>query len=267
MTRANIRFKREKVGLCNICRTTQPLTWDHVPPQGAISITDIEQRGVLAKLTDIGGEEQYDISQNGVKYRTVCKQCNEMLGHRYDPSLIKFTDTVGSIIKTTLTLPRTIPVNAQPIAVVKSILGHALAAKGHVDDVVMDQQMRPCVLDEKLPIPDTLHVFYWLFPYNCVVILRDIAMPAVRGQFKDFGFFNVLKYFPLGYLICDRAKYEGLPELTLFRMLGTYDTATIDIDLKAFRHPQWPESSEGNNIVAGCKSIESSVFATGRKRK
>jgi len=266
MTRAHIRFKREKVALCNICRTIQPLTWDHVPPTGAKSITPVEQHSVLTKLTATGDPEQYDISQNDVKYRTLCKKCNEMLGSRYDPALIKLTDAVGLCRKSELTLPRVIPVKTQPIAVAKSILGHFLAAKGHVDDVVMDQQMRPCVLDENLPVPDNLHVFYWLYPYNYVVTLRDIVMPAIRGRFNELGFFSVLKFFPLGYLVCDLPKYEGLSELTLFRKLATYENDTIDIDLKSLKHPQWPESTEGNNFMAGGMSIQSSVFAKERKK-
>lgn len=264
MTRAHIRFKREKVSVCNICRTIKPLSWDHVPPKGASSISEIEQRGILTKLADSAAQEQYDISQNGVKYRSVCKQCNEMLGSRYDPALIELTETVGAFLKTELTLPRFLTVKAQPVAVVKSIFGHVLAAKGHVDDYVMDQQMRPCVVGEDTPIPDNLYVYYWLYPYNYIVVLRDIMMPAIRGRFKTFGSFNVLKYFPLGYLICDLSKYENLPELTIFRKLATHATATIELDLGSSKHPKWPESTEGNNILVGGLSLESAVFANKR---
>jgi hypothetical protein len=63
-------------GYCLICGTFGPLSWDHVPPQGSITITKIEQ----AHLTEVMGVNSDAVigvkSSNGSKFRTICKHCN-----------------------------------------------------------------------------------------------------------------------------------------------------------------------------------------------
>jgi hypothetical protein len=46
--------------------------------------------------------------------------------------------------------------------------------------------------------------------------IRDVVMPSVRGNLETMGFFSILKYFPMAYLICDLDQYEGLDDLTLY---------------------------------------------------
>jgi len=74
------KMKRDKNHFCNICKSKTLLTWDHVPPQGGIDITPVEQETILERLTASKDDRQYLISQNGVKYRTICKDCNDRLG-------------------------------------------------------------------------------------------------------------------------------------------------------------------------------------------
>jgi hypothetical protein len=63
-------------------------------------------------------------------------------------------------------------------------------------------------------IPAEIHIFYWVYPYDCTIIIRDFGMPAVRGNFSDIGFFQTIKSFPVAYLVSDKPRYENLPELT-----------------------------------------------------
>ena len=85
-----------KVGVCNICLNSGALTEDHIPPKGAIRVTQME----MHHLVQILGVEQPmaagRVAQDGVKFRTLCKRCNSgLLGARYDPELIRFTNSIG----------------------------------------------------------------------------------------------------------------------------------------------------------------------------
>jgi hypothetical protein len=266
----NIRpqVKREKVSLCNICRTKARMTWDHVPPKGGIELKPVEQESVFHRLTTDQKEKVFTISQNGVKFRTICGKCNnDWLGGKYDPALNEFTLTTGKLLQAAIQLPPVINVRARPTAIIRAILGHLLAAKSDIDDVVLDNEIRSFFFDEDAPIPDSIYVFYWIYPYASIIVLRDFVMPAVRGKFEGAGFFNLLKYFPIAYLVSDIQSYEGLSELTIFRNLKSSEFANIPIPLHKVQHYAWPETVEDQHMVMVSKSIQSSVYATPRKKK
>jgi len=257
------KFKREKASQCNICKRMKPLSWDHVPPKGGIHLSSVEQETVFQHMTMPKDNRKYSISQNGVKYRTICKECNEIIGRKYDPVLNDFAYNVGRILKTKLTLPSIIYYKTKPNLLIRAILGHLLAAKADIDEVTVDEQVRNIIFDEDASIPEEIKIFYWVHPYINTVIIRDIAMPAVRGKFSEgkVGFFSILKYFPIAYLISNLKEYEGLSEFTSYRNSKPQDIIDIPINLKDIRGPEWPEIVDDGNIIVGGKSIHSSVSA------
>jgi hypothetical protein len=261
------KFKREKVSQCNICKKIKSLSWDHVPPKGGIHLSSIEQETVFQHMTMSKDNRKYSISQNGVKYRTICKECNEIIGRKYDPVLNDFAYNVGKFLKTKLTLPSIIYYKTKPNLLIRAILGHLLATKADIDEVTIDEQVRNFIFDEDASIPEEIKIFYWVHPYINTVIIRDIAMLAVRGKFGGkVGFFSILKYFPIAYLISNLKEYEGLSELTFYRNSKPRDMIDIPLDLKNIRGPEWPEIVDDGNMIMGGLSIQSSVFAIPKHR-
>jgi hypothetical protein len=98
------------------------------------------------------------------------------------------------------------------------------------------------------------------------VVVRDIVMPAVRGNFsKVVFFFGILKYFPLAYIVCNLEQYEGLDELTIYRNLKLEETVEIPIRLTDIKHSAWPEMADEGNCIAGGSSFGGSICARPRK--
>ncbi len=262
------KVKREKIGPCNICKKKSKLTWDHVPPQGGIELKPVEIENVLNRMVADEKDRAYTISQNGVRFRTICADCNNSwLGTKYDPRLNDFSLTIGKLVQGKIPLPPVIHVQAWPVAIMRAILGHLLAAKTNIDSVTSDNKIRDFFFDEELPIPESINIFYWIYPYSSIVLLRDFAMPAVRGRFDESGVFNVIKYFPIAYLITDRPSYEGLQELTVFRHLKPTEYSEISIPLREIKHPEWPEIVEDGNFLITSKGSESSIYAIPKKKK
>jgi hypothetical protein len=258
--------KRGKVDICNICKKSASLSWDHVPPKGGIDLKPVEQVTILQHLAGNPEEQKFHISQNGVKYRTLCKHCNERLGHSYDPVLNSFALGVGQILKSIVEVPPIIHYKTQPAILIRAILGHLLAAKGVIDDVVVDQKIREFLFDDQAQLPEEIKIFYWIYPYKEIVIVRDVVMPAVRGDFSRNGFFSgILKYFPIAYLVCNLEQYEGLDELTIYHDLKFEDTVEISIRLTDVKHPAWPEMPDDGNFMAGGLTLNSSIYARPRK--
>ena len=82
--------KKQKYGICKICLSNCKLTEDHVPPKGGIDVEEVIIKNYLdsiSKEREIKGKHIF-ISQNGVKFPTICGKCNnENLGKYYDPVL------------------------------------------------------------------------------------------------------------------------------------------------------------------------------------
>jgi hypothetical protein len=241
-----VKTKREKIGKCNICLEEKELSWDHVPPKGGIELSTVQIETIEEFF--LGKNNKNFQSQNGVKYRTICRKCNSLIGREYDIVLNKFSLDIGRLLKSKLIFPKTIRIKTKPIRLIKALFGHVLAAKIELDDVTLDKEIREIVKNINMPLTDNWKVFYWLYPYNDIVIMRDFSMIAKRGQHSgDAGIFNIIKYFPVAFAISNLEKYEGLEELTKYKNYSIDDEIEISINLKNYRHPYWPEAVEDDN--------------------
>jgi hypothetical protein len=228
----------------------------------------MQQQTVMQNLaTKHGGDHRYSISQNGVKFRTLCSTCNnEWLGTRYDPTLNDFTAKVVQVVTTTLVLPPVVHIETDPASLIRAVFGHLLAAKGKIEDTITDQAMRAFFLDDTLVRPNGLKVFFWLHPYNNVTIIRDVAMPAVRGDFfQETGLFSILKYFPLGFVVVNLDQYEDLSDLTNYARISSGAPVSVPVSLTRVEHPHWPELVDDTNFLAGGQCLYSSILAEPRK--
>jgi hypothetical protein len=212
-------------------------------------------------------EKQYLLeSQNGVKFRTICKECNDLLGVKYDPVLNNFALTCTRYLKTKLKLPEIIHHKTKPQRLLKSIVGHLLAAKVDKENTLFDVAAREYVLDENAILTDDINIFYWVYPYNFTTVLRDFVMFTPRGTFNKPATFQTLKYFPIAYLCCTEARYANLNSLTAFRRCSINEEVEIPLDLKRIEQPLWPEKpcDKDKNILFIGQSGANSVYARPR---
>ena len=262
-----VKFKRDKYDKCNICEAESQLTWDHVPPKGGIELAEMEMRSILQALSTDEDAKRLKITQNGVKYRTICKACNELMGQKYDPVLNKFAANVGRFLKSRLTFPPIIKIDTKPHLLIRAVLGHLLAAKIEPDNVTFDREVRSILFNDHARIPDDIHLFYWVYPYDQQVILRDVAMPAKRGDFSELGIFQVLKYFPVGYVATDLCYYEGLPEMKIDLNQSVAESMEVNVYLDKILPKGWPEDPDrGNFLFMGQAGLDS-IHSRPRKKK
>jgi hypothetical protein len=256
----------KKDNFCNICGQAKVLSDDHVPPKVCPSAKNTVISKLLYQMT---GDKSFRprISQNGITFKTICSDCNNWLGSKYDWALGEFANKVEGFIQSNLILPDSFEVECQPNAIIRSILGHILAAKTQTDNVVIDQLIRTCILDDSLPIHDDIHVFYWVYPYEKTVILRDFGMPAVRGRFDVPGFFNMIKFYPIAFLATHRLpEYENLDSLSQFNKLSPNDKANIPIRLSPLRNATWPEQCDMENFLMVGRAANDSVYAVSKSK-
>jgi hypothetical protein len=249
------------VSICNLCRQEKNLSWDHVPPKGGIELSPIEMNTILDLMSGDQEKPQTRESQNGMKYRTICSDCNSYLGTEFDPTINDFAISIGRYLKSNLQLPEVINHKVKPQRLMKALLGHLIAAKTNIENTLFDQQAREYVLDISAPLPDDINIFYWVYPYDCSITIRDFSLFTPRGTFNEPGIFQTLKYFPLAYLCCDKSEYANLSILSWYRNAGIDDEIELPISLKRVEHRYWPEAPEDNNIFLGGKSALNSIHA------
>lgn len=259
-------------GYCNICNQFGKLTLDHVPPKGSVQLRASEtayflhalQGSAQGRVTICGDERLLPPrggrrrSQNGVKFRTICATCNNArLGAKYDPELKRVANVIGQLARAQaeadLRLPPSLRVSVRTHYLIRGIIGHLLAAVEPRDrskprsgfDAGFHRHLREYFLDESIPLPKTVRVYYWLYPtQDRQVIINGLALQLKDGA-ATFIVGSLIKFFPVAYYIVNTDAVSPL-ELGVpwIEGGGCNDLACqVDLCLRPASIPplDWPE--------------------------
>lgn len=225
-----------KSGPCNICGIDGPLTEDHTPPKGCVRPTAMELQHVTHRLD--AGKAIKSKAPDGVKYRTLCARCNNaLLGGRYDPALIDFTNRVSDLLASNLMLPTTMGVPAKPSLLVRAIWGH-LAAVG-VDRYLkgpQTEEWRDFFLDETLPVPAGVNFYYWVYPYRRQALIRDAGSLDISNGGK--AMYWLMKFYPLAFAVWmpQSGWALGYRDLGSYRASNPNGIVDVMVDLSPVPH-------------------------------
>jgi hypothetical protein len=219
---------------------------DHVPPKGIAKGTAMEMRDLMDRLSIGNVQGKFQLSQDGVKFRSLCPRCNNVrLGAECDPDLLALCNHADRVMRSPLALPPSFTVDVRPMRVLRAIVGHMLATQsGRAPVGPVEEAMRDFFLDTRLPPPQQLECFYWPYPFTDQVVLRDVALGRLDG--RPPMLFKLLKFYPLSFMLTwerDVAAWDlWMPNLGRHRRLSNDDTAALDVDLKAVPPQRWPEA-------------------------
>lgn len=217
------------------------------------------------------------ISQNGIKFQTVCSHCNNtLLGGRYDPEIKRISSEVGKLVrasfKTGLTLPSTITVPVKTHSLMRGIIGHLLAAtKSHDQNKPLPgfdkgfyKDLRDYFLNEDLPLPPNVEIYYWTYPFHEQVIVKGLGIGLPKGGAFVFG--DLIKFFPLAYFVAEKEKSNL--ELAVPKIMGdgcndTDCEVPLHIALDTVPPIGWPEMPEAMHYTM--MPYELSVVAQARE--
>lgn len=236
------KYKRRKAGICNICNTHQRLTWDHIPPQGGIQLEPVDINRVAGALVPGLKSEKSETSHDGLKYRTICGECNSKIGSKYDPGLNDFAISVSRFLNSSLSFPPVVYIEAKPNLISKAVLGHLLSARLSNHDSFFDPEIKELLLDASKPIPDNINVFYWIYPYALQIVFRYGVLLTKNSVRRETPTIGLLKYFPIAYLVTDTKRFEDLDSLTNWRHEKMDIVIELHIKLADVKPSLWPEA-------------------------
>ena len=259
-----IKLKRNKIDFCNICGKKEKLTWDHVPPKIAGNNTTIN---VNEFFSGVPTTEHYQKRyQSGIKYRTICGTCNNTVLGKYDRAYGKFVKELSNIIESKIILPSKIRIPVEINKVCRAICGHFLAAKDFYDDAnIVDIELRKFVLDPSYIMVKNIKIYYWVYPYTTISIIRDVAVNNMfSNNLLPKNMVSGISSYPIALLLdSDSDSQCGLDNLMDYVTEKIDDIVEIEIDLEKsyypgtelVRHYLWPfnitDDQNGASFVLG----------------
>ena len=240
-------------GICNICGKTSRLTDDHIPPKGV----PLVGQSYLEKLSDSLGAERNRkagrLFQRGVKYRSVCSNCNNaLLGGSYDPTLIGLCKELHSVLPLQVHLP--VPVTLKINRLVRAFVGHLLShGIGQHRLGKLSSQLTDYFLDESLAFPKDLTAYCWIYPYKAQVVAHGLgSIFDFRSRSNPFVF-SLIKFYPIGFM----CSIAALPdkEAHFVTRVDHLTTGRIDdehnliLNRSHIPSGRWPEAPGKNGAV------------------
>jgi hypothetical protein len=278
MSRKRKKLRVLAKGFCNICNSEKDLTWDHVPPQGSSTLRSVVMRSLFddfmatarhpVRLTTVGEMEPptptgFRHSQNGVKFRTLCADCNNrLLGGLYDPELKKVSAAVTRLVnaryRANLELPCEVRVPVKTHKLVRGLVGHALAAHPSADqtkplpgfDKGFFRDLRDYFLVTSLPIPPSLKIMYWPYPSHTQRIVPGLSLLKPKSDRVMLGV--LMKFFPVAFYLVNSNLSTW--ELAVPRIQGNCCNdvkceVDLIIDLKNVPPLDWPEIPTADHLT------------------
>jgi len=247
-----IKTRGPKAGRCNICGSFENLTEDHTPPKGCYKPRAVELLSIIDHLKAELPKKKGTISQNGVKYKTLCGRCNnKILGTECDPEFIRFVNGIGNILKSSIALPPTIIFEAKPQKIMKALVGH-LSAQGvnRFNKGSITKPIRKYFLGSNECLPTQMKIYCWPYPYNRNIMVRDCALTDLNIHEPVIVWF--IKFFPIAFMITfDEPRDYRFPglELSRWRDVGFDETVKLPFGITKIPSQHWPEAPSENSII------------------
>jgi hypothetical protein len=151
----------------------------------------------------------------------------------------------------TVQVPSVITLEVFPAAVVRSVLGH-LAAQGvgRYQKGEITEPLRDFILDPSLPLPQSMRVYYWLYPYREQVLVRDAAMLQM-GQRDVFAFW-LMKFFPLAFFVTIGELSRPLYRMANFdacRSDAASARRSMPLVIRPLMNQHWPERPTDDRVL------------------
>lgn len=199
-------------GYCLICGKYGRLSWDHVPPQGSVPITKVEQ----VHLAEIIGADPIPVkgvkSTNGSKFKTICNICNSIhLGRNDDEVARVYKKLTGLVSNHFLQASNPFSYVVVPLDIIRfcrAMIGHILAATT-VDECRSEPVKSPYftplqkfVMGDDSAISESHDVYCWFYPHQ-------YHLSAKMFAFRNKGntcVISVLSFFPLAFSVTEKGK-------------------------------------------------------------
>lgn len=246
-------------GHCLICGSYGRLSWDHVPPQGSITITKVEQ----VHLTEVMGVDPVPVkgvkSPNGSKFKTICKACNSNHLGANDQEVARVYKELTALVTHHFAYASnhlnyvTIPFDA--VRFCRAMIGHVLSATSVNEckrvpvDTPYFTPLQKFVMGDDAALENTHDLYCWFFPHRHHLSAKMFAC-LNEGNLCTI---SVLSFFPLAFSITEKGK--GIYPSGATKVELTDNRLYVDLSSGHFPYSGFPFIDlSGNQMLAMASS-------------
>jgi hypothetical protein len=202
---APIKGKR---GSCALCTHYSDLTENHIPPEAVGNDGFWIGRSYLTAATE--GKEMFQgrAFRGGLRFRTLCRDCNSGLGGREDKAIIDFFDRVRKLVESPIITSPIIRVPAKPNLIYRGLLAHLISANDSGVPCSFDSEAREIFFGRRDIRLSSWNLFYWIFTGSSIFLMRN-AYHTQWHPSVEVTPIQILKSYPLGY-VCSEAVVHGI---------------------------------------------------------
>jgi hypothetical protein len=195
--------KRTESGICHICGSSGPLSFEHVPPRSAFNdkpIVRLAGRDNLGKNLDSIHPARGPVSQRGVGAYTLCRRCNNDTGAWYGLAYVDWAYQGVKLMQHAKDAPSLYHIfHIFPLRVIKQIfcmffsVNSPIFAKGH-------QELVRFVLNKRQTHADpSFRIFAY---FNAAPMSRKSSFSATVNVFSGVShIFSEVTFPPFGYIL------------------------------------------------------------------
>lgn len=235
-------------GPCALCRTYANLTEDHIPPE---TLGNDGSWIAHSYLTSAAGDKELIFGREfrgGIRFRTLCRDCNNGLGGREDKALADFFQRVLKLLNSPLILNPIMRVSAKPNLIYRALLAHIIAANDSGMPTAFDAEGRNLFFGKQSLSLSSWSLFFWIYTGPSIFVMRN-AYYAHWDPVEVIPI-QILKCFPLAFMFAQKPWFGGLPNLLNFAQHRDEEEIELPILMRAREnHQAWPAVPHGNTLM------------------
>ena len=236
-------------GPCALCRHYSKLTENHVPPE---STGNADRWLAQSYLTTVTGDSDLIFGRRfngGIRFRTLCADCNNKLGGREDKALLAFNEQVTKLVESPFQLPPLMRIAAKPNLIIRGLLAHSVSANDTGVPSRFDEEARSIFFGKKAMRLSSWNVFYWIYMAKELFLARSLFLASWFPTLVVHEM-QILKIYPLAFLFTDAPHFYGLPNMMQFIRPRDEDEAELPLFLyRRENNPVFPAYAGSDKVV------------------
>lgn len=196
-----------KNGVCCICGTVGPLSWEHLPPKAAYNdqrVFEADMPKLIAAgvrfMDSIEGKEV----QKGAGTYSLCERCNNTTGSWYGPAYVSWAKQAALLVERSRgTLSMAYPYHLFPLRIVKQVVTMFFSVCGPSLQAQHPDLVRLVLNKEHRRVPDGLRFFAYLLHPTETTAFRQSGVTGL-WQFEKVlksTLFAELAFAPFGFIM------------------------------------------------------------------
>jgi hypothetical protein len=239
-----------KRGPCALCGYYSNLTENHVPPEAVGNFDRWNAQSFLTASAAVNRDLYFGRRfSGGLRFRTICAECNNRLGGTRDKAIIAFFNEVRKLVESRLILRSIIHVSARPNHIYKGLLAHLVSANENGIPTAFDLEARDVFFGKRELAWSSWNLFYWIYDAHELFLMRN-AYYTTWHPTVEVKPLVLLKFYPLAFMFTQEPLFMGFPNLKTFLRARDDEEVEIPLDLsRRDKHPFWPATATPNNII------------------